>query len=72
MDLDNPIKTIVHYLLIGGMDGLNYWDEFLMMSALVCMIIYWIGPMVSFLMMSALVCMIIYWTGPMVSYDLML
>ena len=48
MDLDNPIKTIVHYLLIGGMDGLNYWDEFLMMSALVCMIIYWTGPMVSY------------------------
>ena len=37
MDLENLVKTIVHYLLIGGFD-LGCWDEFLIVSALVCVI----------------------------------
>ena len=48
MGLGNPLGTVVHHLLIGGMVGLSYWDEFLMVSALVCMVAYWIGPMVSY------------------------
>ena len=35
MDLDNPIKIVVHHLLIGGMTCLDRQDEFLMMSALI-------------------------------------
>ena len=35
MDLGNPSKTIIHYLLIGKMTCLGRWDEFLMVSALV-------------------------------------
>ena len=47
MGLDNPLKAIVHHLLIGEMTSLNYWDGFSMMSALVCMIAHWTEPMVS-------------------------
>ena len=46
--LGNPLETIVHHLLIGGIDGLAYWDEFPMVSALVCMVARCIGPMVSY------------------------
>ena len=35
MDLDNPIKIVVHHLLIGGMTCLDRHDEFLMVSALI-------------------------------------
>ena len=35
MDLDNPIKTILHYLLSRGMTCLNYQDGFPMVGALV-------------------------------------
>ena len=35
MDLDNPVKTIVHYLLIERMTCFGRWDEFHMMSVLV-------------------------------------
>ena len=35
MDLDNPVKIVLHYLLIGGMTYLSCWNEFPMMSALV-------------------------------------
>ena len=35
MDLGNPIETIMHHLLIGGMTCLGRWDEFPMVSALV-------------------------------------
>ena len=28
LDLDNILEVIVHYLLIGGMIGLNYQDVF--------------------------------------------
>ena len=26
--LGNSLEVVVHYLLIGGMVGLGYWDEF--------------------------------------------
>ena len=35
MNLSNPIETIVHRLLIGGMTYLGRQDEFLMVSAVV-------------------------------------
>ena len=35
MDLGNPIKIVVHHLLIGGMTCLGCQDEFPMVSALV-------------------------------------
>nr|CAN65564.1 hypothetical protein VITISV_030136 [Vitis vinifera] len=44
MGLGNPLKVVVHHLLIGVV-GLGYWDEFLMVSALVCRVAHWIGPM---------------------------
>ena len=47
MSLSNPLESVVHHLLIGGMTGLGYRDRFPMVSALVCMITHWIGPMVS-------------------------
>ena len=37
----------MHHLLIGGMVSLGYQDGFPMVSALVCMVTHWIGPMVS-------------------------
>ena len=43
MDLDNPIETVVHHLLIGGMTCLGRWDEFPMVSLLVY-VTYWTGP----------------------------
>ena len=47
MGLGKPLEALVH-LLIGGVAGLGYWDVFSMMSALVCMVTHWIGPMVSY------------------------
>ena len=47
MGLGNPLKVAMHYLLIGGMVGLGYWDGFLMVRALVCMVTYRIRPTVS-------------------------
>ena len=47
MGLSNPLEVVVHDLLIGGMTSLGYWDEFPMVSALVCIVTYWIGPTVS-------------------------
>ena len=38
MSLGNLVETVVHYLLIGGMDYLGHQDEVLMVSALVCMV----------------------------------
>ena len=38
MGLGNLLEVVVYHLLIGGMAGLGYWDEFLMVSALVCMV----------------------------------
>ena len=43
-----PVKGCNHHLLIGGMTCLGYWDGFPMVSALVCMVARWIGPMVSY------------------------
>ena len=48
MGLGNPLEPIVHHLLIGGMTGLGYWDEFLMVSALVCMVAHYTRPIVSY------------------------
>ena len=46
--LDNLLEAIVHHhLLIGGITGLEYRDEFSMVSTLVCMVTYWTGLMVS-------------------------
>ena len=47
MGLGNPLEVIVHHLLIGGMASLGYRDGFPMLSALVCMVTHWTGPMVS-------------------------
>ena len=47
MGLGNPLGTVVHHLLIGGMVGLSYQDGFPMVSALVCMVAHWTGPTVS-------------------------
>ena len=46
--LSNPLEVVVHYFLIGGMTGLGYRDEFPVVSAFVCMIIYWTRPMMSY------------------------
>ena len=32
IDLGNPFEIVVHYLLIGGMISLAYWDEVSMVS----------------------------------------
>ena len=40
MGLGNPLEAIVHHLLIGEMTSLSYQDEFPMVSALVCMVLY--------------------------------
>ena len=48
MVLGNPLKVIVHHLLIGGMTSLGYRDGFPMVSALVCMVAYSTKPMVSY------------------------
>ena len=48
MGLSIPLEVVVHHLLIGGMVGLGYWDGFPMVSALVCMVAHWMGPMVSY------------------------
>ena len=45
--MDLGIKTIVYDLLIGRMTYLDHWDEFPMMSALMCMVTHWIRPIVN-------------------------
>ena len=47
MDLGSPLLVVMHYLLIEGMTGLSYRDGFPIVSALVCMVTYSIGPVVS-------------------------
>ena len=44
MSLSNPLKVVVHHLLIWGMSGLGYQDGFPMVSTLVCMVTYWTRP----------------------------
>ena len=46
MNLSSLIEIVVHYL-IRRMTYLGYRNSFLIVSALVCMIIYWIGPAVN-------------------------
>ena len=48
MNLDNLFEVVVYHILIGRMIGLNYWDEFPMMSALVCTIIHWERSIVNY------------------------
>ena len=47
MELNNPYEALVHHLLIGRMVGLGYKNRFLMVSVIVCMIIYWKEPTVN-------------------------
>ena len=47
MGLSNPLETVVYHLLIKGIIGLGYWDEFPMVSVLVCMVTHWTGVTVS-------------------------
>ena len=47
LGLGNLLEIVVHHLLIGGMVGFGYQDGFPMVSALVCMVTHWTGPMVS-------------------------
>ena len=47
MGLGNPLKFVVHHLLIGGMVGIGYRDGFPMVSAPVCMVTHWTGPTMS-------------------------
>ena len=47
MGLSNSLEVVMHHLLIGGMTGLGFRDEFLMMSALMCMVTHWTRPIVS-------------------------
>ena len=47
MSLGNPLEVVVYYLLIGWMVGIGYWDGFPMVSALVCIVSHWTGPIVS-------------------------
>ena len=46
MGLGNPLEVVVYHLLLKGMTSLGYRDGFPMVSALVCMVIYWIGSTV--------------------------
>ena len=46
VSLGNPLEVILHYLLIGRIVDLGYRYRFPMVSALVCMVIHWTGPMV--------------------------
>ena len=45
--LDNLVEIVVHYLLIGGMTYLGYQNDFPMVSALMCMVTHWTGPMMN-------------------------
>ena len=47
MDLGNPFKVIVHYLLTKRMIDPAHWDRIPMVSRLACMVIHYIGHMVS-------------------------
>ena len=42
MALGNLLEVVVHYLLVWGIVGLGYWDEFPVTSTLVCMVTHWI------------------------------
>ena len=42
MNSSNLSEFVVHYFLIGGMIGFDHLDKFSIISALVCMVTYWI------------------------------
>ena len=44
IDLRNPIKVVVHYILIGRMICLGRRDGVLMVSVVVCMVTHWTWP----------------------------
>ena len=48
MNLGNQSETIVHYLLIGGMARLTHWNEFLIVSALVRIVIIELDLLMSY------------------------
>ena len=48
MELGNPFEVVVYHLLIGGTISLGHWGKVLMVSALVCMVIYWTWPIVNY------------------------
>lgn len=43
INLGNPFKVIVHYLLTGRVTSLGHWDDVPIVSALVYMITHWTG-----------------------------
>ena len=45
MKLHNLFEIVVHYLLLRGIAGLGQYGEVPMVSALVCTVTHWIGPM---------------------------
>ena len=47
MVLVNSLKDVMYYLLIRRMISLGQWDGIPILSTLVCMVQYWIGPTVS-------------------------
>ena len=47
MGLGNPLKIVVHHILIERIVGLGYQDGFSIVSALVCIVTHWTGLMVS-------------------------
>ena len=48
IDLGNPFKVVVHYLLIRGMTDFGHRNGVPMVSILVCIITHWIRPTVSY------------------------
>ena len=47
MDLGNPLETVVHYLIIGGITFHSHHDSFPMVSALESIITHCVGPMMN-------------------------
>ena len=47
LDLDNPIKIVVYYLLVGRVVCLGRRDRFFMVKAPVYAVMHWIGSMVN-------------------------
>ena len=41
MELDNLFEVVVHYLIIGEMNGFGHKDEVPMVNALVCVVTHW-------------------------------
>ena len=48
MNLGSQSETTVHYLLIGGMTCLGHWNEFLIVSALVRIVIIELDLLMSY------------------------